>query len=117
MARQKDPNLDKIFLALGHPSRRTILTRLQHGRATVMEIAGPFDTSLNAISKHLKVLEKAGLIEREVRGREHFCGLRPGALNAAAHWLVYYQSFWAERLDALEQELIARKRSQSSRKG
>ena len=109
--------LDKVFVALGHPIRRTILMRLSKGRATVTDIAMPFDTSLNAISKHLKVLEKAGLIEREVLGRQHYCGLRPGALNQAAHWLAYYQTFWTNRLDALEQELLARKRPQKSPKG
>ena len=63
--------LDRVFLALGHPIRRQILVRLAQGTATVTDIAEPFDLSLNAISKHLKVLEKAGLIQREVLGREH----------------------------------------------
>ena len=113
MTDKRNETLDKVFLALGHPIRRTILMRLLRGRATVTDIAMPFDTSLNAISKHLKVLEKAGLIQREVLGREHYCGLRPGALNEVAHWLVYYQAFWADRLNALDQELAARKRSKA----
>ena len=117
MTDTKTETLDRVFLALGHPIRRTILMRLSRGRATVTEIAMPFDTSLNAISKHLKVLEKAGLIEREVMGREHYCGLRPSALNEAAHWLSYYQAFWADRLNALDQELLARKRLQKPPKG
>ena len=116
MADHKNETLDKVFLALGHPIRRTILMRLSQGRATVTDIAMPFDTSLNAISKHLKVLEKAGLIQREVLGREHYCGLRPGPLTEAAHWLGYYQTFWESRLDALAEELIARKRSKTAHK-
>ncbi len=101
--------LDRVFTALGHPTRRQILIRLAEGEATVSALAEPFNTSLNAVSKHLKVLENAGLIQREVVGREHYCRLRPHALDEAARWIDYYRNFWATRLDAMEQELRARK--------
>ncbi len=107
--------LDRVFLALGHPVRRQILIRLAQGAATVTDIAEPFEMSLNAISKHLKVLEKASLIQRQVVGREHYCSISPQPLEEASSWLTYYQDFWTSRLDALEQELIARKRSKSIR--
>lgn len=107
--KSNSPTLDKIFSALGHPTRRMILSRLAEGEATVSEIAQPFDSSLNAISKHLKVLERAGLICREIRGREHYCRLNPKTLDQAAAWIDYYREFWRQRLDAMEQHLLAKK--------
>lgn len=106
--------LDRVFLALGHPVRRQILVRLAQGAATITDIAEPFEMSLNAISKHLKVLEKANLIQRQVIGREHYCSISPQPLEEVSNWLIYYQAFWTSRLDALEQEIIANKRSKSS---
>ncbi len=103
--------LDRVFLALGHPVRRQILLRLTQGSTKVTDIAEPFDLSLNAISKHLKVLERAGLIQREVLGREHYCRIRPEPLEEVSNWLVYYQAFWTSRLDAMEREILARKRA------
>ena len=102
--------LDRVFLALGHPVRRQILARLAQGPATVTDIAEPFEISLNAISKHLKVLERAGLIERQVLGREHYSRICPELLKEVFDWLTYYQAFWTSRLDAMEQEIIARRR-------
>src|SRR5438552_7951885 len=93
--------LDRVFLALGHPVRRQILVRLAQGAATVTDIATPFEMSLNAISKHLKILERAGLIQRQVLGREHYCHIRPEPLEEVSHWLTYYQAFWTSRLDAM----------------
>ena len=103
--------LDHVFLALGHPVRRQILIRLAQREAIVTEIAEPFDLSLNAISKHLKVLEKAGLIQREVQGREHYLRINAESLDEVSNWLSYYQAFWTGRFDAMEQEVIAKKRS------
>lgn len=103
-------SLDRVFMALGHPMRRQILARLVAGEATVTAIAMPFDTSLNAVSKHLKVLENAGLIQREIIGREHYCRLKPDALNDAVDWINYYHDFWSARLDAIEQELKAHRK-------
>lgn len=107
----RSQTLDKVFLALGHPVRRQILVRLAQGTATVSNIAEPFEMSLNAISKHLKVLEKAGLIQREVLGREHYCRISTEPLEEVSNWLDYYQTFWTSRLDVMEQEIIAKKRS------
>jgi DNA-binding transcriptional ArsR family regulator len=75
----------------------------------VSEIAQPFPMSLNAVSKHLRVLERAGLVRRRVVGREHHCTLNPAALRPAADWVEHYPQFWEGRLDALEQFLVARK--------
>jgi DNA-binding transcriptional ArsR family regulator len=114
---EQSQTLDRVFLALGHPVRREILVRLAQGAATVTDIAEPYkEMSLNAISKHLKVLEKASLIQRQVVGREHYCSISPQALEEVFNWLNYYQAFWTNRLDALEQELIASKRSGSADK-
>jgi DNA-binding transcriptional ArsR family regulator len=106
--------LDRVFMALGHPVRRQILVRLAQGAATVTDIAEPFEMSLNAISKHLKVLERAGLIHREVLGREHYCRISMEPLEEVTNWLTYYQTFWTSRLDAMEREIIAKKRSKLS---
>src|SRR5215468_8207129 len=102
--------LTSVLGAVSHPSRRAILDRLARGPARVTEIAEPFDMSLNAVSKHLKVLESAGLIQREVVGREHYCRIRTEPLAEVTNWLTYYQAFWSSRLDAMEQALITRKR-------
>ena len=102
--------LDRVLQALGHPIRRQILVHLAQGVATVSDIAQPYPLSLNAISKHLKVLESAGLIQREVIGREHYCRIRTEPLAEVTNWLTYYQTFWSSRLDAMEQALITKKR-------
>ena len=95
--------LDAVFAALGDPTRRAILTRLRRTPATVTEIAAPFDVSLNAISKHLKVLERAGLLKRERLGREHRLSLVAAPLGKATRWLVDYEQFWESSLDRMEQ--------------
>ena len=99
---QSPARLDQVFHALSDPTRRALLGRLGRGEATVTELAAPFSTSLPAISKHLKVLEQAGLLRREVRGREHHCRLEPAPLRSALAWIGFYRKFWEERLDALE---------------
>lgn len=95
-------DLDGVFHALADPTRRAIIGALADGPKTVGEISRPFDISLPAISKHLKVLERARLVSREVRGREHHCRLNPRSLADARNWLSYYSGFWEERLDALD---------------
>jgi len=97
--------LDSIFHALGDATRRQMLRDLSEGERTVGELAQPFAISLAAASKHIKALESAGLIRREVRGRTHHCRLEPGALASAHAWLSFYQRFWSERLDRLERLL------------
>jgi DNA-binding transcriptional ArsR family regulator len=98
-------HLDTVFHALGDPTRRQMLRRLADGERTVSQLAEPFSISLAAASKHIKALESAGLIRREVRGRTHLCRLDPGPLADAHEWLRFYEHFWTERLDALERLL------------
>jgi DNA-binding transcriptional ArsR family regulator len=101
--------LDRVFAAVADPTRRAILAALAEKPATITEIAAPFPVSLNAISKHVMVLERAGLIRREVAGREHRCRLTPVPLREATHWLEHYRRFWNVRLDALERHILAKK--------
>lgn len=100
------PDLDQTFAALADPSRRAILGALALGERRVTELAAPFDLSLNAISKHIKSLERAGLITRRVRGRDHYIALNAARLGAATKWLDQYRAFWEPRLDALAAFLI-----------
>ncbi len=93
--------LDLAFAALADPTRRRIVSRLTRGAARVGDLAHPFDMSLNAVSKHLKVLERAGLVRRERRGREHYMQLRATPLREIARWTSQYERFWNQRLDAL----------------
>jgi DNA-binding transcriptional ArsR family regulator len=101
------PDLDAVFHALGDPTRRRMLHALGEGGRTVGELAEPFAISLAAASKHVKTLERAGLIRREVRGRTHLCHLEPAPLAAAHGWLDAYAWFWTDRLDALDRLLRA----------
>jgi DNA-binding transcriptional ArsR family regulator len=100
--------LDRVFSALGDPTRRAILRVLAQHPATISEIAKPFPVSLNTISKHVMVLERAGLVHREIKGREHHCWIDPRPLGEANAWLEHYRQFWEQRLDAL-QVYVARK--------
>lgn len=111
MVENIERRLDRVFAAVADPTRRAILARLQKGPATVGELARPFPVSLNAVSKHVKVLEGAGLVRRRIVGRRHFCAVEPKALDDAAAWLAYYQAFWAARLDALERHLLRPRRT------
>lgn len=99
-------HLDSIFHALGDATRRRMLRELAGGERTVGQLAEPFAISLAAASKHIKALENAGLIRREIRGRTHVCRLDPGPLASAHEWLRFYERFWTDRLDALERLLI-----------
>jgi DNA-binding transcriptional ArsR family regulator len=102
--------LDATFGALAHPVRRQILARLRDAPARVTELARPHDLSLNAISKHVKALESAGLVDRRIVGRDHWLTLRPAAMAPAADWLDAYRSFWEQGLDRLDALLEARRR-------
>jgi DNA-binding transcriptional ArsR family regulator len=99
------PELTPVFHALSDPTRRRMLLELTSGERTVGQLAQPFAISLAAVSKHIKVMEGAGLIQREVRGRAHFCRLDPGPLESAHDWLTFYERFWTARLDALDRLL------------
>lgn len=101
------PQLDTVFHALGDATRRQMLRDLVQGERTVGQLAEPHKMSLAAASKHIKALESAGLIRREVRGRTHWCQLAPGPLAGAHEWLSFYEQFWTDRLDALERLLHA----------
>jgi len=94
-------DLNQVFSALSDPTRRAILSTLSKGPATINEIAKPFPVSLNAISKHVMVLERAGLLRREIQGREHHCRINGRPLRDANTWLEHYREFWDLRLDAL----------------
>jgi DNA-binding transcriptional ArsR family regulator len=113
MVEQEAPQLNSVFHALGDATRRRMLRELARGERSVGELAEPFAISLAAASKHIKALEKAGLIRREVRGRTHLCRLEPGPLASAHQWLSFYENFWNERLDVLEQLLRAEDERQS----
>lgn len=96
-----NPQLDRTFGALADPIRRAILDRLVHGEASVGQLAEPFAVSRPAISKHLRVLERAGLVRRERDGRMSRCGLDAGPMKDAADWVERYRQFWEGQLDQL----------------
>ncbi len=106
MVELQTQRLDAIFHALGDATRRRMLRELTRGERTVSELAEPFAMSLAAASKHIKALESAGLIRREVRGRTHLCRLEPGPLASAHEWLGFYERYWTSRLDVLERLLL-----------
>ena len=105
---RSNPRLDRVYGAIADPTRRAILTVLAGGENTVGELAGRFPISFNGVSKHVKVLERAGLVERRVRGREHRLRLRAAPLREATQWLEHYREFWETRLDALEALLVGK---------
>ena len=111
--RAADP-LDATFGALADPTRRAIVERLTRGEASVGELAGPFDISLPAISKHLTVLEKAGLIARTKEGRVRHCRLIEEPMRDAFEWIATYGSFWEGQLDSLDR-FLARPRGGRAR--
>ena len=102
MVKYDETHLDATFAALANPTRRSLLDRLAQGEATVSELAEPFRMSLTGVSKHLRVLEEAGLVQRRVVGRVHHLSLEGAPIADAAAWLLRYRSFWQESLDALE---------------
>jgi DNA-binding transcriptional ArsR family regulator len=101
--------LDQTFAVLSDPTRRAILARLAQGEATVGELAEPFDMSLPAISRHLKVLEEASLISNERHGKHRRCRLNPQALAGAAGWFDFYRHFWSGSFDRLDVRLKRQK--------
>ena len=105
MVEYNEYQMDTIFHALGDATRRGMLASLTLSEQTVGDLAKPYDMSLAAASKHIKVLEGAGLIRREIRGRTHVCHLEPGPLASAHAWLGHYEKFWNHRLDILERLL------------
>jgi DNA-binding transcriptional ArsR family regulator len=112
-------NLDDILIALADPTRRAILERLSRGDARVTDVAEPFPISLNSVSKHIRLLERAGLVRRDVRGREHVISFDQRPLDGAAEWIESHRALWNGRLQALDallkQEDRARRRSKRKR--
>ncbi len=98
-------DLDLTLRALADPTRREILQRLASGEARVTDLAEPFPISLNSVSKHIRILERADLVRRQRRGREHVLSLNPQPLDEVAAWVESQRSFWAEKLTALDQML------------
>jgi DNA-binding transcriptional ArsR family regulator len=109
--------LDRIFSALADPTRRAILRSLTRRTATINEIAEPFPVSLNAISKHVMVLERAGLLRREIKGRQHHCRIEARPLRQADAWMAHYRQFWDDRLDALAVYVDKKFKAAKTKKG
>jgi len=101
MVKYKSSDLDNIFGALADPTRRRIIERLAEGESGVTRLAAPFSMSLPAVSKHLRVLEKAGLLRRHRHGREHRLEIQAGPMKEALRWMERYRRFWEESLDGL----------------
>lgn len=100
-----DLNLNDTLMALADPTRRAILRRVVEGEARVTELAKPFDMSLPAVSKHIRILEQAQLVKRRKVGREHFLSFNPQALDQASTWIETQRALWSARLDMLEKML------------
>jgi DNA-binding transcriptional ArsR family regulator len=98
---------DDVLIALADETRRSILHRLSQGERRVTEIAEPFDISLNSVSKHIRILERAGLVARRVEGRDHFISFDPRPLHQVGDWIERHRDLWTRRLDALEAALRA----------
>ena len=116
MVKYSGSQLDKVFHALSDSTRRAILARLANGDAVVTELAEPFDMSLPAISKHLTVLEKAGLLQRHKDGRIRRCELNAGPLETASEWIGFYKQFWNEQLNSLADYLEKNKEKSTNTK-
>ncbi len=110
MVQAEHARLDLVFGAVADATRRSMLDRLREGPLTVSQLAQPYEMSLNAVSKHIKTLERAGLIRRSINGREHSCSLDAAALEDAMNWMSYYSGFWTTRLDALEKHLLEKRK-------
>lgn len=108
---QSPPNLDAVFAALADPTRRAILSRLADGQASVNEIAEPFNISQPAVSRHLKVLERAGLIERDVEEQRRPARLKAETMTAAVDWLAEFKAFWGKNFNQLDDLLVEMKQS------
>ena len=102
--------LDAVFAALADPTRRAIIERLSRGEARVTEVAEPFHMSLNAVSKHIRVLEASGVVERHRKGRDHIISINTRSLDEVDGWIVRMRRYWEERLDAMARLLGELKR-------
>jgi DNA-binding transcriptional ArsR family regulator len=112
----RDGDLDRTLTALADPTRRAILRRLARGEARVTELAAPFAMSLNAVSKHIRMLQRAGLVRRRRVWREHLVSFDPAPLETAAAWIARQRAFWSDRIEALDDLLRAHDRETAARK-
>ena len=110
MGERQSASLDGVFNALCDPTRRAILARLTDTDARVTDIAAQFPISLNSISKHIRMLERAGLVKRSIAGREHLLSLNAAPLAEASMWIEHYRRFWDGRLAALEEYVLTKQR-------
>ena len=115
-ATRRDDRLDAVFHALADRTRRALVARLEHAPASISELAAPFAMSFPAVSKHVRVLESAGLVTREVDGRVHRCALDAAPLRDVEAWLAHYRAFWGGTLDALAAHVESRPRAHRGRK-
>ncbi|AET94184.1 transcriptional regulator, ArsR family (plasmid) [Burkholderia sp. YI23] len=113
----READLNQVFAALADPTRRAIVARLANGEATVNELAEPFEMTQPSISKHLKVLERAGLISRSRAAQTRPCRLEPAALGEAASWIDAYRSLWEDSFDKLDAFLKTKPKKSSTSKG
>jgi DNA-binding transcriptional ArsR family regulator len=103
--------LDQTFAALSDATRRAIVARLAEGEASLSALADPFDMSLTAVSKHVRVLSDAGLVAVEKRGRTRHCRLQAAPMKDAAEWLAFYRRFWEDQFDALARHLATKEKT------
>ena len=101
----EDPTLGRAYAALADPTRRALIMALRNGGARISDLAAPIPMTFAGVSRHVGVLEAAGLVQREVRGREHWVALRPEALESAEQWIREQTEFWSQRADALAARL------------
>ncbi|HEY1142191.1 MAG TPA: metalloregulator ArsR/SmtB family transcription factor [Lysobacter sp.] len=116
MVESNSERLDAVFRALADPTRRAMVRSLSRQPRSVGELAQPFEISLAAASKHIKVLEGAGIVQREVQGRTHVCRLDARPLHAGMEWMRHYEQFWNQRLDVLESLLRTEDAENAARK-
>ena len=108
--------MDRVLGAIADPTRRAILARLRRSDARITEVAAEFPISLNSVSKHVRKLESAGLVRRDIRGRDHVLALNAAPLAEAADWIAHYQRFWEDRLEALDRFVTRKQPKQRKRK-
>lgn len=109
MVNYSEQQLNQIFSALSDPTRRSMLLSLAEEEMSVTDLSRPFDMTKSAITKHLKVLENAGLLGRTIEGRIHRCRLKPKPLAAVSEWVTFYEKFWNNKLDTLDMYLTGKK--------
>jgi DNA-binding transcriptional ArsR family regulator len=106
---EDSPSLDRVYRAVADPTRRRLLTALREGDARITDLAAPLPMSFAAVARHVAILEEAGLVERDVRGREHWLSVRPAGLRDAEAWIAEQAEFWEGRADALAAHLERRR--------